>query len=140
MKYSKTKIVFFAFIGVFFLLLAFLFMFYLSVTDTENVKIEGYVYDKMTNKPIESAKILIENYRYEDNNGNSNYDEYLGLDKISVCTDKNGFYETKFDKSAYVVIEIHKNGYKTTMENGEYSSKNMDFKTDLEKNDYSINR
>lgn len=133
MKYGKTKIIFFTLVGVIFILFVYLFMFYLSVTDTKNVKIEGYVYDKTTNKPIESAKIVIENYRYEDDNGNSNYDEYLGLDKIAVYSDKNGFYETKFDKSAFVVIEIHKDGYKKIIENGEYSTKNMDFKTNLVK-------
>ena len=133
MKYGKTKIIFFTLVGVIFILFVYLFMFYLSVTDTKNVKIEGYVYDKTTNKPIESAKIVIENYRYEDDNGNSNYDEYLGLDKIAVYSDKNGLYETKFDKSALVVIEIHKDGYKKIIENGEYSTKNMDFKTNLVK-------
>ena len=131
MKYGKTKIIFFTLIGVIFLLFAYLFMFYLSVTDTKNVKIKGYVYDKMTKKPIEKAKILIENYRYESDNGVSNYDEYLGIDKVVVYSNKNGFYETKFDKSAFVVIEIHKDGYKKIMQNGEYSTKNMDFKTDL---------
>ena len=62
MKYGKTKIIFFTLVGVIFILFVYLFMFYLSVTDTKNVKIEGYVYDKTTNKPIESAKIVIENY------------------------------------------------------------------------------
>jgi hypothetical protein len=131
MNYSKTKIVFFTFIGVISSLLVFLLMLYFSVTDTKNIKIEGYVYDEITQKPIEKAKILIENYRYESDNGVSNYDEYLGIDKVVVYSDKNGFYEVKFNKSAYVVVEVHKDGYKKIIENGEYSAKNMEFKTDL---------
>ena len=131
MNYSKARIVIFTFIGIIFLLIVYILIFYLSVTDTKNVKIEGYVYDEITQKPIEKAKIKIENYRYESDNGVSNYDEYLGLDKVKIYSDKNGFYKAKFDKSAFVVVQIHKDGYKTIIENGEYSSKNINFKTKL---------
>ena len=53
-----------------------------SASDTKNVRLSGYVFDKETNKPIQNAIIKIENYRYESDNGTSNYSEYLGEDLV----------------------------------------------------------
>ncbi|MFY7988771.1 MAG: hypothetical protein ACOVNP_07815 [Flavobacterium sp.] len=90
-----------------------LFLMYLafwlySASDTKNVRLSGYVFDKETNKPIQNAIIKIENYRYESDNGTSNYSEYLGEDNYSLKSDENGFYEIKITKSAFIVIEVNK--------------------------------
>ena len=104
-----------------------------SASDTKNVRLSGYVFDKETNKPIQNAIIKIENYRYESDNGTSNYSEYLGEDNYSLKSDKNGFYEIKITKSAFIVIEVKKNGYKIESDS-DFSFKYMRFKTFLEKN------
>jgi hypothetical protein len=115
-----------------------LFLMYLvfwlySASDTKIVRLSGYVFDKETNKPIQNAIIKIENYRYESDNGTSNYSEYLGEDNYSLKSDENGFYEIKITKSAFIVIEVKKNGYKTESDS-DFSFKYMRFKTFLEKN------
>ncbi|TAF11991.1 MAG: hypothetical protein EAZ75_03290 [Flavobacteriia bacterium] len=115
-----------------------LFLMYLvfwlySASDTKNVRLSGYVFDKETNKPIQNAIIKIENYRYESDNGTSNYSEYLGEDNYSLKSDENGFYEIKITKSAFIVIEVNKNGYKIESDS-DFSFKYMRFKTFLEKN------
>ena len=104
-----------------------------SASDTKNVRLSGYVFDKETNKPIQNAIIKIENYRYESDNGTSNYSEYLGEDNYSLKSDENGFYEIKITKSAFIVIEVKKNGYKIESYS-DFSFKYMKFKTFLEKN------
>jgi len=110
------------------------FWFY-SVNDTKNVKLSGYVFDKETNNPIQNAKIKIKNYRYENDNGTSNYDEYLGEDKYDLLSDDKGFYEITIDKSAFIVIEVRKDGYKFKTESN-YSSKHVSFKTNLVKTNH----
>lgn len=114
------------------LFLSYLAFWVYSATDTENVKLTGYVFDKETNKPIKNAIVEIENYRYESDNGFSNHDEYLGEDRYELLSNNNGFYEITIDKSAFIVIEIRKDGYKLKTES-DYSSKSMSFKTSLEK-------
>ena len=47
--------------------------------------------------------------------------------------DENGFYEIKIPKSAFIVIEVKKNGYKIESDS-DFSFKYMRFKTFLEKN------
>jgi len=115
------------------LFFAYLSFWFYSATDTKNIKLSGHVFDKETNQPIQNAKIKIENYRYESDNGTSNYDEYLGEDNYELLTNDKGFYEIKIDKSAFIVVEIKIDGYKPTTES-DYSSKTMNFKTKLEKN------
>ena len=110
------------------------FWFY-SAADTKNVILSGYIFDKETNKPIQNAEIKIENYRYESDNGIYNYDEYLGKDEYELKSDSKGFYEVTINKSAFIVIEIDKLGYKPKIES-DYSSKYVSFKTSLEKTNY----
>ena len=88
--------------------------------------------DSESNVPVENAKISIENFRYESDNGYNNYDEYLGVDNFEVFTDKKGCYQLEIAKSAFIVIEISKEEFKLKTES-EYSSKYMFFKTILEK-------
>ena len=104
-----------------------------SASDTKNVRLSGYVFDKETNKPIQNAIIKIENYRYESDNGTSNYSEYLGEDNYSLKSDENGFYEIKITKSAFIVIEVKKNGYKIESDS-DFSFKYMRFKKKKKKN------
>ena len=110
------------------------FWFYIA-TDTKNVILSWYILDKESNKPIQNAEIKIENYRYESDNGISNYDEYLGKDEYELKSDSKGFYEVIINKSAFIVIEIDKLGYKPKIES-DYSSKYVSFKTSLEKTNY----
>lgn len=110
------------------------FWFY-SATDTKNVILSGYIFDKETKSPIQNAEIKIINYRYESDNGISNFDEYLGEDKYELKSDNKGFYEATLNKSAFIVIEINKIGYKSKIES-DYSSKYVSFKTSLEKTNY----
>jgi len=117
------------------LFIGYIVVFFVSSTDTENVHLEGFVYDLKTKEPIYNAKIFIENNRYESNNGTTNFDEYLGMDKFIMLTDENGFYKQEIEKSAFIFIKVSKEGYKVKTES-EYSSKIMKFKTYLEKTNH----
>ncbi len=117
------------------LFIGYIVVFFVSSTDTENVRLEGCVYDIKTKEPINNAKIFIVNNRYEDNDGNTNWDEYLGTDKFVMLTDENGFYKIEIEKSAFVFIEVFKEGYSTKTES-KYSSKRMKFETYLERTSY----
>lgn len=79
--------VFIAFLGMY------LFSFYKSVTDTEDVELSGYIYDEKTKQPIPNTLIMIISERYEDDNGNTNYDEYLGKDTIKLYSDSKGYIQ-----------------------------------------------
>ena len=107
------------------------FWFY-SATDTKNVHLSGYVFDKVTNRPIQNAIIIVKNYRYESDNGVSNYSEYLGEDNFELKSDENGFYQIKIPKSAFIVIVVKKDDYKLETDS-DYSFKYMRFKTYFEK-------
>ena len=118
--------------GIFLAFLVYLLMFFISATDTENVRIAGFIEDKKTGQPISNAKIIIENFRYESDNGYSNYDEYLGTDKFELISDEKGCYSVEVDKSAFVVVEVKKDGYEIKTES-KYASKSMKFNINLEK-------
>lgn len=107
-------------------------MFFQSQTDTQ-VKLEGYVLDESTNKPIHNVKVVISNDRFEDDNGNYNYDEYLGHDKIQLLTNDEGFYSTSIDKSAFLWIDFQKEGYIRKREEGKYATTKMHYQTYLSK-------
>lgn len=111
----------------------YLFAFYQSVIDIKNVSIDGYVYDEITQKPINGVIVIINNERYESDNGTSNYDEYLGHDVIKLITDESGHYSTTIEKSAFLWINFEKEGYLKTEEKGQYSNKKMEFKTLMRK-------
>jgi hypothetical protein len=107
----------------------------MSVIDKNNVKLEGYVFDQKTKKPIESVLVIINNERYASDSGHKNYDEYLGEDKINLYTDRNGYYSTLIKKSAFVYIDFEKEGYIRFTEDGRYSSKTMNHETYLKSKD-----
>ncbi|MFC7773978.1 hypothetical protein [Flavobacterium sp. GCM10027622] len=115
----------------------YLFAFYLSVIDSKDVKIDGYVYDEITKQPINGATVIINNERYESDNGVSNYDEYLGHDVIKLITDKSGHYSTVIGKSAFLWIDLEKEGYQNSSIDGQYSSKTMEYKTFMKKKESS---
>lgn len=134
MAIINKKTVLFSFLALILAGLVYLFVFYLSVIDTTNVKLDGYVFDNNTKEPIENVLVVINNDRYEDDKGNKNYDEYLGHDKITLYTDKNGHYSTVIKKSAFVWIDFKKEGYKKHTEKGSYSSKKMSYEIYLNNN------
>lgn len=133
MKLISIKFGLYLFFAIISGIVIYLFLFYLSVNDTLNVKIEGYVFDVETKRPIQNVLITINNERYEDDEGNSNYDEYLGHDIIRLHSDETGYYSTTIKKSAFLWIEFNKKGYHKKSEVGRYSSKTMSYKTYLEK-------
>lgn len=110
----------------------YIFMFFNSQTDIQ-IKLEGYVFDETTKKPIENVTVVINNDRFEDDNGNHNYDEYLGHDKITLFTNKEGYYSTSIEKSAFLWIDFKKHGYINKREDGKHSAKKMSYKTYLSK-------
>jgi hypothetical protein len=114
------------------LFLTYLAFWFYSATDAKNVHLSGYIFDKETNKPIQNVIIKLKNQRYESDNGISNYSEYLGEDNFELKSDKNGFYEIKIPKSAFIVIEVKKDGYKLET-TSDCSTKYMKFKTYLVK-------
>lgn len=109
------------------------FVFYQSVTDVKDVKIDGYVYDATTKKPINDATVVINNERYVSDKGRSNFDEYLGHDIIRLRTDKSGHYSTVIKKSAFLWIDFEKQGYQNASIDGQYSTKMMVFTTYMKK-------
>ena len=131
MKLVSKKTVLYTLALLFIAIVGYFYVYYLSVIDTTNVKLEGYVFDKKTKKPIENVLVVINNERYESDSGHKNYDEYLGHDKIKLYTDKNGYYSTVIKKSAFVYIDFEKEGYARFTENGKYSSKTMNYETYL---------
>lgn len=129
----SKKIALYAFIASILSIFIYLFVYYLSVTDTKNVKLEGYVLDEETKQPISEVLIIVNNERYEDDKGNKNYDEYLGHDEIKLYSNKNGYYSTTIEKSAFLWLDFDKDGYTKKSEKGEYASKTMSYKTYLKK-------
>lgn len=111
----------------------YLFFFYLSVIDTKNISLRGYVLDEETKKPISNVLVVINNERYEDDKGNKNYDEYLGKDRIELYSDNNGYYSTTIEKSAFITLSFQKNNYIKKEEKGRYASKQMKYETYLKK-------
>ena len=111
----------------------YLFSFYKSVTDTEDVKLSGYIYDEKTKQPIPNALIMIISERYEDDNGNINYDEYLGKDTIKLYSDSKGYYSTIIEKTAFISLYFKKEGYIQKKIEGEYPAKQMNYKVYLKK-------
>jgi len=114
------------------LFLIYLAFWFYSATDTKNIHLSGYIFDSETNKPIKNAVIKIENQRYENDNLTSNYSEYLGDDNFELRSNENGFYQIKIPKSAFIILEVKKDGYQL-QSTSDYSSKCMKFKTYLEK-------
>jgi|GEM_PF-574502 len=131
MKFNSKKIVLYVLGILFIAIVGYFVAFYMSVTDTNNIKLEGHVFDKKTKKPIENVLVIINSDRYESDSGHKNYDEYLGHDKIKLYTDKNGYYSTVIKKSAFVYINFEKEEYARFTENGRYSSKTMNYETYL---------
>lgn len=122
MAIIKSILLFFLFVILILALYVSIYIF--SSTDTKNAEIEGYVLDGKTNRPIENVMISIKNYRYESDDGYSNYDEYLGLDSITIYTNTKGYFYHKFPKSAFVFFILTKGGY-DTLSKDEYSRRKM---------------
>ena len=99
--------------------------------DKENVIITGVVYHQNSGNPLSDVNITIHNDRYEDNNGNKNYDEYLGHDIYQVKTNSEGFFLKKIPKSAFVWIIFNKDGYVDVKEQGKNSTLKMNYKVRL---------
>lgn len=111
------------------LITVYIFIYYHSNQDVENVKIEGYVFDSRNSLPLNNVSVTIINERYESETGHKNYDEYLGNDKIKLRTNDKGYYHAILKKSAYVYVVLQKPGYKTYEEKGKYAKKLLVFKT-----------
>lgn len=77
------------------------------------MKIEGYIFDEDTKKPIENVLPLNHNESYEDVQGFNNHDEYLGCEVIKLYSNEKGYYSITFEKRAFLWIEFDKNEYHT---------------------------
>jgi len=130
---KSSKIILYVVIGVLILVLSLMYMYFKSVTDIENVKLEGYIYDKKTSIPIENVTIIINSDRYQNDLGHENFDEYLGHDIIELKSNKDGFYSTTIKRSAFLWIDFKKDGYISTSKEGDFSSKYIKDKIYLEK-------
>ena len=115
------------------LILTYFVMYYLSNTDVKNVSIEGYVYDQDDKQPLSGVRVIINSDRFEDDNGNKNYDEYLGHDEIKLYTNQDGYYSTLVNKSAFIWIDFKKEGYANKTEKGSHSQKKMSYEAYLNK-------
>lgn len=116
-------------------LIGYLYIYYSSVTDSKNIVVKGFVYDLKTNKPLENVAIQINNERYENDRGHTNYDEYLGHDVFYVNTDSTGYFNKKIPKSAFLRISFSKSGYVDYIQGGEDASKLMEYKIKMKKLD-----
>ncbi len=96
--------------------------------DFENVKLEVYVYDKVTSLPLDGVKLKIENAYYEG----GDFDSYNHYENFEAYTNKNGYYSIVFKKSAYVQIDVFKLGYLTEFKANEVNSYKKKIKIYLE--------
>lgn len=129
---KHIRIFFYSLLTLVIAIAIYIFMFFNSQTDIQ-IKLEGYVLDETTKQPIENVTVVINNDRFEDDNGNHNYDEYLGHDKIQLLTNREGYYSTSIEKSAFLWIDFQKHGYINKREDGKHSAKKMSYKTYLSK-------
>ena len=95
--------------------------------------IEGYVYDQDDKQPLSGVRVIINSDRFEDDNGNKNYDEYLGHDEIKLYTNQDGYYSTLVNKSAFIWIDFKKEGYANKTGKGSHSQKKMSYEAYLNK-------
>jgi hypothetical protein len=84
---------------------------YLVNTDSENVELTCYVYDKESEMPVTNARLRIENWAYDG----GDYDSYSTHALHTGITDKEGCFVLHLKKSAFIAIECEANGYKPTM-------------------------
>lgn len=75
--------------------------------DIEDVRLEGYVYDEASRRPIGGVSLDLVNWYYEG----GDYDSYNKWTKHSLTTNESGFYSVTLRKSAFVEFDIKKNGY-----------------------------
>jgi len=87
--------------------LSIVFLFLSCNKDIENVKLDGYIFDKDKNLPLENVRLKIENAYYEG----GDFDSYNHFENYVLITDKNGYYSIIFKKSAYIQVEVFGEGY-----------------------------
>jgi hypothetical protein len=114
-------------------IIVFFSIYYFSANDLTDIKVEGYVFDAKTKTPIDGVRVVINNERYESDNGTKNFDEYLGNDKVELITNSKGYYSTVLKKSAFVWVTLSKTEYLNLIEKGKSSEKVLMFKSNLSK-------
>jgi len=97
--------------------------YFISSRDVNTAVFEGFVFDKVTLKPISNSTIVILSERYESDLGQSNYDEFLGNDTIHLRSNTQGHYIGHIKKSAYFTIQIFKENYDPIITKGYYTRK-----------------
>lgn len=121
------------FLGLFTLISAVVIAVFLYLPTDIEVSVYGHVIDARTHNPIDSAQVLITNERYENDRGYTNHDEFLGKDTVTVVTDSIGYFHVTFKKSAYLYLEIHKNGYEVFKTQGKYARRIMKYDIKLQR-------
>lgn len=85
-----------------------LIVFWPSADKTGHVKLQGYVHDHATGKPINNCKIVIFNCIIQEDNT-------YGRDKtLYTTTDVDGHYEAEMENSHLMYIRVFKKGYSIT--------------------------
>jgi hypothetical protein len=128
------KYFFYFVIAIFLIVACCIGLYFYSATDTNNAELSGLVTDSATNKPLNGALVIIDNWRYTSDDGKQNYDEYFGHDTLTARTNSKGYFYLKLKKSAFFSINVKHSGYKRNPKNGNYTSKKMHFTIRLDKN------
>ncbi len=111
--------------------LVFILLWKISHQDINNVEVSGIIYNKEV-KPIPNKKLFIENFAYD---GWEDIEEYKTREIITVITNKEGKFNVKLSKSAFICINtIDNNGDTITLKSIEVGRKKIEL--DLNINEY----
>jgi hypothetical protein len=87
--------------------------------DYTNVNVSGIVYNN--NTPFPETTIYVRNYFYTG----GDYDGFGGDNKHQAVTDRNGKYNVLLPLSAFIQVDIIKDGYTQSLQNVYITGDNM---------------
>ncbi len=111
--------------------LIFILLWKISHQDIDNVEVSGVLYNEKI-KPIPNKILFIENSTYDDW---EDIEEYKTREIITVITNKEGKFNVKLSKSAFISINtIDKNGDTITLKSEDIGRQKLNF--ELKINEY----
>jgi len=110
-----------------FLCVAGAFTFFNFSPNIKNIMVQGYVYDKATDQPVNNCRIVIFSRKLKEHN-TAGTDETLYLK-----TNKDGYYRTTIDKSYLIFIRAYKPEYKIIRSGAVIAKKDIEQNFILEK-------